>query len=388
MRYACHLIAPFLALLLLSCGPKITVQPPSEMRAFTSFALLPIQASQGISADRVNYVKATLGSELRSRGLPLVDDIVVTRICGDADCAAKVKLRSDYNVDGFIALKLDSISRANFLAGYYNTISGSLSVTDHASQTAFSVQHTERERGGLLFNSGQIIQGFVSQIENSGELSFTRLANKFAASLVATLPSTLLREGGNAIVAPVQIHSVNAREIRPEVHEICASGTPGVLAHVLLGQRKTNLREVESGNYCGVYRLDESQVDARNIAVELRSPYGVTDRRPLKLQLDVNCLPEGGVRLVRQGLLNRLEASCLSVAGQYVAGADCKAVESCAVEKLLVYRAEQQTGPYRKVGEIRQRGWTDISANVGKPFHYQVVSVSRGGGFSAPLSVK
>lgn len=376
-----------LSLLLLGCGPKVKQAPDQALSGLKILAVLPIdrQLKGGVTQDRLDFLQTTLSSKLSSQGLTVVDQILVSQACESASCTDRHKLTKEFGVNGFVVLSIDSIRRANFLAGYINSITGTLDVQDSNGTKLISITQTEQERGGLLFNSGQLVQGVVSQVENSGETSFTRLADRFIQTLVTALPLKTL-SGVSSQINNAAISDIKVRKVQPEVYEVCVNGTPNSAAHLVIKPKKTNLREVQPGKYCGVLRLERKNLSSGELVAELRSPFGTSARSMVSLDTGDACLPEDSIRLVKKGLLNRVEVDCLALGNQALRSAQCSDKKLCTIGKLLVYRSNSPEGPFRRVAEIaNNNGWTDLSTTKNQQAYYEVVSVGKNGAFSSPL---
>ncbi len=386
---ACFFSALAMILFLSGCGPKIRTSPHSEeLSHLSSLAVLPIDRDPkgGTTKDRLDYLRSSLSSKLRSHGFSVVDDSLVDKACGDRSCSRSSELFATYRLDGAVRLEVDSVRRSNFLAGYINSVTGAVTISNSKTDELLSVSLTEQERGGLLFNTGQLVEGIVSQIENSGEISFTRLADRFIDSIIRELPEPATQTQ-NAEETPVSLSEVKLKQLRPEIYQVCAYGSPASEAQVLIKGRGTPLRSTKDGEYCSVIRIDKSHIDSAGLLVELKSPFGQTARQSVALETGDPCLPKNSVQLIKRGLLNRVEVECLKLRGQLIANASCTENSQCEVDRLLVYRGPSLAGPYRKVAEVTSNGWTDLSANSREPFFYQIVSMGKSGAFSTPLTL-
>ena len=377
-----------LALALLSaCAPKVKSQPGFAELNPRNLAVLPPLAPQDIGAARLQYIQECAISELKNRGFYLVDQEVVDSFCvAGTECAGLEELQSKFAVDAFVRIKIADVARSNFGLGFYNAIEGSLELQNVASEALFSVSHTESERGGVVFDSGQIFQGIKEQIANSGDSAFNKLANNFTHALVAELPRPTGEDDTAAELLPVNIRKVSSQQAKPGVHRVCLRGSPHVFATLIAGTLKTNLRELEPGHYCGVYRLGG---EAANLSVELRSVYGNSVRKELALPVMNIC-----------DISDHLDASL--TAGAPTIALTCNpsttpsrllaqtnacpdAAGNCAAERVLVYRSKNTVGPYRKVGELRNGHWRERMKLSPKNYHYYLVTVAPNGEQSAPI---
>lgn len=270
-----NFLAPLIISLLFGCGPIVTSAPNRDL-AVSRIALLPPEYPSGVNQDRVNALYSSLLSELTGNGFIVLDPRSVRMVCTTPACNERALLFKDYQVDAVAALTLSSVSSNNFLAGYYNTIKGSLALYDSQAQPLINVENQESERGGLLFNSGQLAQGFISQAR--GANATEGIQNKFIRSLVSKLPQPKTSD----LVAErdmVKLVSVEAQPQRLGLYRVCAKGTPAASAYIKFGRVRSNLREVRPGYYCGVLPISKS----RSTTVELRSPFGAATERELAL---------------------------------------------------------------------------------------------------------
>ena len=267
-----------LLLLLFGCGPKVTVHPEYSERSTDTVALLPSSVPEGMQRERVAYFRDLLRLELENAGFLLLDEAIVRRVCATPVCAEKQRLLDTYEVNGFFLLEVASTQRVNFFAGYYNAVEGSLTFQDPAGQDLVSVEHTESSRGGVVFESGQVIQGIINQVRNSEGDAVNRLGPKFVRTLVSKIPQRMKKTQLSKAVE-VSISQVETREVKPLVSEVCLQGTENGIAALLVNGQKATLRQTTPGRYCGIFRLEQG---INNATVELRSPYGTSVRRSLQ----------------------------------------------------------------------------------------------------------
>lgn len=271
----------FLCAALAGCGPKVFIQPQFEQQQVQTVALLPIEFPEGTREERVRFLHAAFVSELEARGYRLLEDAIVQRYCATATCEDRGLLAQRYPVGAFIKIKIEDIDRNNFVVGFYNAIKGQLEAQDAEGATLVKVEHTESKRGGILFDSGQVIQAVRESYENYGDWGFNALASAFAEEVVSELPQ--VDAGGSASAAP-RIQNVTIGGRSGSARRICASAAPGLRGLLLLNGRMTNLRETSPGVYCGIYRFPAGYADALRVEVELRSPFGAASRRQLTLE--------------------------------------------------------------------------------------------------------
>ncbi|MCB0360737.1 MAG: hypothetical protein KDD44_13910, partial [Bdellovibrionales bacterium] len=161
------------------CGPTLHLSPSFEKVKPVRLAVLPIKHPETLRQQRIAYLENTLLLALKNEGYSLLDPAIVQRVCQSDECEERSALLTDFDADALVQLDLNDIIRSNFGLGYYNTIVGTLRLNGPQGTTLASVQHQESERGGIVFDSGQVIQGIREQIENNGDEAFNSLAQKF-----------------------------------------------------------------------------------------------------------------------------------------------------------------------------------------------------------------
>jgi len=337
---------------LTACGPSLQLSVPKEKIMIQTVAVLPVESPSDVRRERVSYLRSTLLSDLGASGFIVLEDSIVQRICSTPECPQRSELVTRYGVDGFVKLKISSIYRANVIAGYVNTISGEAALIDRSNSVVATVTGTENEKGGLLFNSGQVFQGLkstVDNLENTGDDGFNRLAERFVKGLVAKLPTPPGKEVSEA--TEVHITAVDVRGLEEGRFEVCVNGTPNSLATLLINRTRSTLRAINPSRYCGAYLLSGLIQPNTKVTAELRSAYGNSVQKDLPVEPFLICDPTGVVKSVAGG---RLAVSCDS------SEQSCRErLPQCKKAKLWVYRSEGTAGPFRKAGFILpDKGWS------------------------------
>lgn len=377
---ALSLTAPLMiAALIQGCGPKVHSKLAKDASLPVHIAVLPADYGIDIPKERIDLVRKEVIAELRNRNFVVADDRVVNSICSTPRCPERGKLGTQHLVEAFATLTLDSFTKRNFLAGYYNTLSGTVSVTDRTDSELVRVEHTQSEKGGLLFNSGQIIQGVISQINNSGDAAYEELASEFAKAIADELPSPALTTNMGAPEGlSVNISSATAEWDGPSRYTVCISGTPHSFASILIGTQRTTLREVAPGKYCGAFSGLVASNAKSPTFVELRSAFGNSDRESI-------ALPAQGLCELRERSTYANETLSLQCA---MVGRDLsrlhigcsEKISPCRASKIVLFSAPSEQGPYTKVLES-----LNASTKVGAPSgDVQVVAISTGGIASLP----
>lgn len=381
-RWSAANLCGVLALTLSSCAPTVKSTLPTGGTLPASLAVLPADYSVEIPRQRVDLVREAVVNELRNRRFVIVEDQVVSQICSTPLCPERARLTRDYLVDGFVTVSLSSFSKNNFVAGYYNQLEGTISVTDPAGKELVSVSHTENESGGLLLQSGQIFQAIISTVKHSGDGVFDDLAERFAQSVVEKLPEPVL---ATANAQPeglsLALNSVTAQWKTPTSYIICAQGTPHSFAYLLLGTTRTPLRETKPGTYCAAFSSLVTSSDEATEAVELRTAFGNSVRHNVAIPSEPPCNLQGRVA---QRANNRVDILCTSVGSDSSSSAKgcSESVPPCKVDKVLVYQAPDASGPYQKVSELKASSLQLPQADT-----VSIVTIGRGGIPSQPVNI-
>lgn len=350
-----------------ACGPTAQIKPGFSDLHIATLAILPVIDKSELPQDQVATAFVGIGQELRNAGFLVLDDAVIQRVCPTMPCAEEKKLFSEYLVDATVQLTIESKTQANVLAGYYNDISGSLALVDKNGQELARISGTEREKGGLLFNTGQIFQGLISQSRNEGA---TKLLNAFFRKLVAQVPAPSALDTRGAEATMVDIKSVDTRITGADEREICLSATPRSLAYLVFGRVKSNLQEVSPGRYCRQFFLNASfgETDAE---VEVRSPFGNSVRTSIALADTPDCNLDQRVALNAASGKQTITFSCPASGKQPV--------------RYLIYKSENDIPKFSKVDEVSSMTWTDSSGSVGQDAQYVIIAKSARGDRSLPV---
>jgi len=361
------------------CGPTVHSKLAKDASLPIHIALLPSDYRVDIPKERIDLVRQELIAELRNRNFVVADDKVVQAICSSPSCPERQTLSAQHLVEAYATLSLDSFAKRNFLAGYYNTLSGSVSFADRSGNELVKIEHTESEKGGLLFNSGQLIQGILSQVKNSGDAAYEELASEFAASISDELPSPSPLANGTAPEGlSVSISSVTAEWDGPSRYTVCLSGTPHSFASILVGQQRTTLREISPGRYCSAFSGLVASSSQSPAFGELRSAFGNSDRESISL-------PAQGLCEVRDRTLYGNDTLALQCA---MVGRDLsrlhigcsEKITPCKASKIVLFTASQESGPFTKWQES-----TSASTRVvNPPGNIQLIAIGAGGVASLP----
>ena len=353
----------------IGCGPKAQLKPDFEKLNVASLAVLPIIDKSELPQDQVAAAFQGLAQELRNAGFLVLDDSITQSVCPSMPCPEQRRLFDDYLVDATVQLTIDSTTQTNVLAGYYNDLSGSLTLNNKNGEELAKITGTEREKGGLLFNTSQILQGLISQSRNEG---VGKLLNPFFRKLVAQVPSPSAQAQRNTDATTIAIKSINTRVTGADEREICVSATPRSLAFVLLGRIKSNLPEISPGKYCRQYFLNAS-FGTGSAEIEVRSPVGNSIRSPLTLADAPDCNISQSVTLAAAATrFPAINFSCPTESGK-------------GPLKFVIFKSDNQLPKYLKIGESNGREWVDRSATAGTSEQYVVIAKTAHGDRSLPI---
>jgi hypothetical protein len=382
IRWSQRSLMGAISLAIVSCGPTVHSTLPTGGSLPVSLAVLPADYSVDIPQQRVDLVREAVISELRNRRFVVVEDKVVSQICSTPLCPERERLTHNYLVDGFVTLSLSSFSKNNFVAGYYNQLQGSISVTDPTSKELVSVSHTENESGGLLLQSGQIFQAIISTVKNSGDAVFDNLAERFAQAVVEKLPApTLTTTNAQPEGLSLALNSVTAQWKTPTSYTVCAQGTPHSFAYLLLGTTRTPLRETKPGTYCAAFSSLVTNPNKSTEAVELRTAFGNSVRQNILIPSESPCDLQGRVTTIDTNTITLLCSTVGSDSSN--ASKECsKSLAPCKVDKVLVYKAPEASGPYQKVSELSSSSFQPPQADT-----VSIVTIGRGGIPSQPVTI-
>lgn len=366
----------------LGCSPTVKTQLPAGSPLPAHIALLPADYSVDIPRERIDLVRGEIISELRNRNFIVAEERMVNSVCSTPSCPERNILASRYLVDAFATLRVDSFSKNSFLAGYYNQLTGTLAFTDKAGAEMLSVTYTESERGGLLFNSGQVIQGVISQVKNTGDAAYEELASQFAKAVVEQIPAPAASTiEGRQEGLEVDLVSASAEWQTPSTYSVCLKGTPHSFGSLIIGRNRTTLREISPGSYCGSFSALVTSSEGTPATVEIRSAFGTSKREEVSLPARSPC-----------ALDQRLRADDDTITVQCaMVGSDLSKVQIgcsdkikvCKAEKVILFSAASEAGPFRKVSES-----SSASATIprGSPTLH-VVAIGSGGVPSLPVGV-
>jgi hypothetical protein len=293
----------FLTLLALAgCGPTVIVrQRALEDSSPQSVAVLPFTVTFEAEGERARVKVAAVRGILQRRlaSLPylhLDNDQVDRRLrrAGLSETeamkrAGEGRLHDVLPVDAYLLGELTSLSNIQGILLYRQAIGGVLRLVDARTGIELaSIEHTESDVGGFLLAFSQSLEAIQNTLDNSSDIGFVRLAERFAESVVRSIPPPP-RPADPAQPASPSAKVTASREGVLGVGDtvsIEASADPGLEAHLVLGhERVLPLAEEEPGIYRGQYRvvLGDSLDEAMTVHVE--DAFGVGASRVLRDRL-------------------------------------------------------------------------------------------------------
>jgi hypothetical protein len=355
---------------LTGCAASVKIDPLFEKSKLVTLAVLPIIDKTELPTEQMIKVGQIFTQELKNAGFLVLDKELVNKACPETPCTDTSMLFSNFHVDGTIQLSLDSSSRNNFLAGYYNAISGALEIKDSAGKQLISASATEREKGGLLFNSSQVLQGLISQFANSKDSSEESLIDKFLKSLIANIPRTGRMLALNADSTAISIKKVIVKAPEKDVRGICVEATANSVVSFLVEKTKSPLPEVSPGLYCRSFLLNPP-FKYNLVQVEARSPFGNSVRSDVQLEDSDPCISASEITYDSLSPKPKLTFQCM-------------ALPRNKKREFIVYREIEDGLRYQKTATVSSLNWVDPVA-VGSA--YVVIERSPSGDLSLPLYI-
>jgi hypothetical protein len=352
------------------CAAKAKIDPEFSNKRLITLAVLPTIDKTELPSDKMAQLTQAFEQELKNAGFLLLDQNIAKKICPAVPCADYSQLFSRHMVDGAVQLVLESSTRANFLAGYYNSLSGNLEIKDQTEKVLLSASATERERGGLLFNSGQILQGIASQVSNASKEKHEALTDKFLQNLVAQIPKSKASTLANNDSTTVEIRSVDIDTPSSDVRKICVSATPQSQVSTLIGKIRSVLPETSLGVYCRAFFLN-SPFKNNQLVVEARSPFGNSVRKEVMIDQLGPCLNMPVLRL--------------NAAGKPEIYFNCDQSAPDKSREFLVYRSSEDGLRFNQAAKVSSNSWTDKMPSENS--EYVVIERSVSGDKSLPIFV-
>lgn len=384
-------ISQFLFLLLfVSCSnSKIKVSSEFKETKPKLVALLPIKSTLDLRDARVVILEQLIRSNLKLRGYTLVEEPVVKKICPTYDCQQVAKLFSGYGISAYVQAEIESFSRNNFGLGFYNTISGNIKFSDRNGKELLKVVRSEKEKGGLLFQSGQILQGLKEQLNNSGDEAFNLLAEKFSRELAWGVPAYDNQAAATDSLAQSKLELASLDEIKPQLYKICARSDNGSLVNLVFKRERVSLKSNASGLFCRILWLNDIALSNNNIFLEARTAYGDVVRKDLTFVNEAVCELDDQTTLVKTLDKNELSLNIQCQTRKEKPGVlfSCQdSNKTCSIKRLVIYHSDSEIGPYTKFIEVSKLDKINLPKNPGIKKYLQIVGIGKGENYSLPFT--
>lgn len=324
--------ATALALLVSGCAPFARVDEEALRQANPrTLAVLPFELDSQDAGPRGALQAAALRAAVQHRiaALPWLHleleevDRLLARAGLSPERAAAASYQTLARVLGVDALLRGRVTKLSNLQGgvvFRQAIGAELRLVDARTGVELAqVRHTEAKTGGLLLDRGQSVEAVQQTLDNTSDIGFVRLAERFAEEVVAVLPPP----PSPARVEPPALERVEARAtgatplgVAAEV-EVQADGPPGLTGAFDLGHGIAEVPLVEEapGRYRGWYRVATGDRADEPPSVHLGDRWGVGVQRvlrdtPVPIEarpprapqgLALAPAPDGGARLTWSG---------------------------------------------------------------------------------------
>lgn len=267
---ALHCLGLLCVGLLSGCGSLVIDQEAFEAAAPQRIAILPFvladEDSMGKRAhEKVVSIRGVFARRFASTAyLSLRPEEVDRRLRSagfstPAEIAAlpTARLGELLGVDALLIGTIETLANFEGLLLYRQKIGGSLELIDAKSgRELVRVEHTQMDIGGMLLEFSQSLEAVQHTLDNSSDLGFVRLAEKFADSLVSQLPPPPVPiKPAQPILSEVELKASSEGVLRAGAGlEVLVRADPGLRGFLVLGRgKRVPLLEEEPGVYRGHY---------------------------------------------------------------------------------------------------------------------------------------
>ncbi len=264
-------------------GHKV-VTPANGALPVSYVALLPVAVPEGMRSERVERTRDLVSTELKNKGVLVVDDRVVNDVCSVPACPEWPRLFERYKVDAVADLKLDSVSTGDFVVGRYSSISGTIEFRDRSGATMLKNEQTTRQAGGLILNTGAVVQAFRTLSDSFQDNVFEPLAVRFSRDLLGDVQFAGNGAGGDSS-SKLNIGTLSVRNVSATRKKICVDASPNNLLTISSKNLVSDLQEITPGNYCAVYPA--RSIQSESYQAQLRTPSGISVNKQFSLPLEV-----------------------------------------------------------------------------------------------------
>ena len=378
--------------ILVGCS-AFSTQPNLAPPISGTIALLPIQTDSDLQREKLVTLHQTITQELRANGYSILGSPDVLRICADvSDCSPLLAIK--FGVKDILSIKLDASHSVGFLGSYYNSLSGNISLSDPAGNSISAFSVSESEKGGVLFNTGQVLEALKFSGSDTAD-AFSQLSAKFATAVAAGLPKAASPDSKEARQS-IQISDTHVTPIKESQYKVCAQGSKHAIAKLAVATNQYPLREGTPGNYCAVIpslalvpnepqKNPEKQiVEPRLIArIVLTSPFGDSTQKDIDIAGFSSCAADQLLIRKTQSPGAEVLLSCMDKEAKHDANCN-RLLAQCAKTIFIIFDSASATDPYEKIGTISAK---KTSLNAKKPT-IVALSVSPDGATSIPVEIK
>jgi len=290
-----------LFIFLTSCGPTLVKNKEDVSESIKKIAILPINMQAEIPREDAKFLETLIISRLKEKGYIILDPSLISAFCRTStECEANLgEINKVFSPDAYVKTNIDSNFALNFFAGHYNTLEGQLLFVSPTKDLIYTISHTESERGGLIFNSGQVSQGLIESYNEFGTSPFRRLSQKFTESIFSVIPRATIIAGTTPIQSPKFEYLISKNNF-PDQTRICVASNQRGKAELVFENLELNLREITAVNdkkrplpnldnlYCSNLPLKEVLANNDKKTVELRftSFFGGTNYKDISMALN------------------------------------------------------------------------------------------------------
>lgn len=370
-----------LSVFLCACGSGIHIFSEQTTPTPGIYALLPIKHGPTLREQDAAYITRVLQNSLESQGVTLLDPVLIQETCLEQNCPERTTWSTILELQGIIAVDITSNWDSNIIAAHYSTLSGTLKLSDRNDKKLLEVQHRESERGGLLFDSGQVISGLSSQAEYSDSESFRMLAKKFARNLALAVKPYL--GSRTSVHRELPSPAITSSVTTPGVINLCVSiPAPDMRAYLLVGSMRTPLGAQHSTDIettsCRSFSADvlwhtpQPAIEIRDLTGNSRRIFLGTNKHPAGELLPCRLNTHALWKVISSSV--KIIFSCSVQNGNPVQNdnpktSGCAMKSTCPAVHWKIYGAKDKFGPYLLVGETDELQFR-ISHEAAKNLHF------------------
>ncbi|MEK7483791.1 MAG: hypothetical protein AABZ60_05620 [Planctomycetota bacterium] len=256
-----------------------------------TIAILPFQGEVD-QAEKLNFIRQLFSHYLINNGFEQLRLDVVDQILEQQKLSPNSDLKTlgqALQVEGIIRGEMHSISNVNAAyLGYRSNIEGRITLHDVSKgDLIWEAVRDEYDYGGVIIHSGQVVEGISTQIDNSRDIGFVRLTEKFCQQVVSSAPKqTLLSETPPPQITQIAVKTSSSDSTLKigDTLAIECSGNPGMQAVFMLEGQKFKLTipmgEVESGHYHGSFQIQRGLQNSEiSLLIKLTDPFDRQGRK-------------------------------------------------------------------------------------------------------------